>query len=213
MAHDSNQPEPGMNSRSVDTLDAELPDIGAGIDIGARLSQLRQERAWTLQQASRQTGVSASALSKIERNELSPTIATLQRVARGYEMDLVDLLADREAPRSLAGRRSVTRASGGRAYQSNSCANTLLCADLIDKKMTPIRSRVTARKPSDYGSWPVSDAEIFLTVVGGTVVVHSQIYEPLTLQAGDCLYYDASTPHIWLSEGPEDAEVIWVLAS
>lgn len=198
-----------------ETLVAELSDIAAQpeLDLGARLSQLRQQRGWTLQQASRHTGVSASALSKIERNELSPTIATVQRVARGYGMDVVDLLNEREPARSLAGRRSVTRASDGRPYQSNSCANTLLCADLLDKKMTPIRSRVTARSPAEYGSWPVSDAEIFVTVVKGTMVVHSQIYEPLTLNIGDSLYYDASTPHIWLSEGAEDAEVIWVIAS
>ncbi len=196
-------------------LAADLPDIAAQpeLDLGARLSQLRQQRGWTLQQASRHTGVSASALSKIERNELSPTIATVQRVARGYGMDVVDLLNEKEPARSLAGRRSVTRASDGRPYQSNSCANTLLCADLLDKKMTPIRSRVTARSAADYGSWPVSDAEIFVTVVKGTMIVHSQIYEPLTLNTGDSLYYDASTPHIWLSEGPEDAEVIWVIAS
>lgn len=194
---------------------ADFPDIAAqpALDLGARLSQLRQQRGWTLQQASRHTGVSASALSKIERNELSPTIATVQRVARGYGIDLVDLLNEREPARSLAGRRSVTRASDGRPYQSHSCANAVLCADLLDKKMTPIRSRVTARSPADYGSWPVSDAEIFLTVIKGSMVVHSQIYEPLTLNTGDSLYYDASTPHIWLSVGPEDAEVIWVIAA
>lgn len=204
-----------MTVMTTEALEIELPEIGAGpsIDLGARLGQLRQERGWTLQQASQQTGVSASALSKIERNELSPTIATVQRIARGYGMDVVDLLSEKETPRNLAGRRSVTRANEGRPYHSHSCANALLCAELINKKMTPIRSRVTARRPSDYGSWPVSDAEIFVTVVKGTVIVHSQIYEPLTLNTGDSLYYDASTPHIWLSEGPEDAEVIWVIAS
>lgn len=204
-----------MNVMSSDKIGAEMPRIGASLslDLGARLSQLRQERNWTLHQASRHTGVSASALSKIERNELSPTIATVQRVARGYGIELVELLNDKEQARSLAGRRSVTRASEGRLYQSNSCTNFLLCADLLYKKMTPIRSRVTARSPSDYASWPVNDAEIFLTVAKGTMIVHSQIYEPLTLQTGDSLYYDASTPHIWLSDGLEDAEVVWVIAS
>lgn len=204
-----------MTVMTTEALEIELPEIGAGpsIDLGARLAQLRQKRGWTLQQASQQTGVSASALSKIERDELSPTIATVQRIARGYGMDVADLLSEKEAARNVAGRRSVTRANEGRPYHSHSCANALLCADLINKKMTPIRSRVTARTPSDYASWPVSDAEIFVTVVKGTVIVHSQVYEPLTLNTGDSLYYDASTPHIWLSEGPEDAEVIWVIAS
>ena len=42
------------------------------IDIGARLNSLRRERKWTLVQTSKQTGLSLSALSKIERNELFP---------------------------------------------------------------------------------------------------------------------------------------------
>lgn len=202
-----------MNVRPAEVIEPDVETAAPGLDIGARLAQLRQQQGWTLQQASKRTGVSASALSKIERNELSPTISTLQRVAHGYELDVVALLNDREASRSLPGRRSVTRADEGRPYQSNSCANTVLCADLLDKRMTPIRTRVTARSPDEYRSWPVSDAEIFVTVIKGTMVVHSQIYEPLILNAGDSLYYDAGSPHIWTSQGPEDAEVIWVISS
>lgn len=200
-----------MNVRSADV--SNIGSETASIDIGARLGQLRHQKGWTLQQASKHTGVSASALSKIERNELSPTISTLQRVARGYDTDIVTLLNGREASHGLPGRRSVTRAKEGRPYHSNSCTNTLLCSDLIDKRMTPIRTRVTARSPEEYRSWPVSDAEIFVTVIKGTMVVHSQIYEPLVLNEGDSLYYDAGSPHIWTSQGPEDAEVIWVISS
>lgn len=196
------QATPSAGRRAVE------PDL----DVGARVSQLRQDRGWTLQEASRRTGVSASALSKIERNDLSPTLSTLQRVARGYDLDLVTLLSGPDLSRSLPGRRSVTRADAGRSYRSASCANALLCADLLGKRMTPVRTIVKARSPADYGSWPVTDAEIFVTVIRGTMVVHSEIYEQLTLHEGDSLYYDAGTPHVWTSEGPEDAEVIWVLA-
>ncbi len=52
-----------------------------GVDVGARLLKLRKGRRLTLQDMSALTGVSASAFSKIERNELSPTISTMQRIA------------------------------------------------------------------------------------------------------------------------------------
>ena len=142
-----------MSDSRADVLDPDIPS--PSVNIGIRLGQLRQQHGWTLEQASKHTGVSASALSKIERNELSPTIATLQRIARGYDIYLAALLDEREATRSLPGRRSVTRANGGRPYRSNSCANTLLCSDLLDKRMTPVRTRVTARSPDAYRSWPV----------------------------------------------------------
>lgn len=183
------------------------------LDIGQRVAALRQERGWTLQQASASTGVSVSALSKIERNELSPTVSTLQRLASGFGMDVVTLIDIQDGGRSLAGRRAITRANEGRTYQSNSCNNEVLCADLREKRMTPIRTRVTARSPEDYGSWPVSDTEIFVTVISGTMIVHSEIYEPVRLNRGDCMYYDASTPHVWTSDGDEDAVVVWVMTT
>lgn len=186
------------------------------LNIGIRLAAMRQERGWSLQQASSESGVSASALSKIERNELSPTVSTLQRIARGYAVDVLDLLSDPqqddETRRFRSGRRSVTRADSGRTYVSNSCMNMLLGADLLNKKMTPIHTRVTARDTAEYEVWPSSNAEIFLMVLRGQLVVHSEIYEPLTLGPRDSLYYDASAPHVWTSIGPEDAEVAWVIS-
>jgi mannose-6-phosphate isomerase-like protein (cupin superfamily) len=48
-------------------------------------------------------------------------------------------------------------------------------------------------------------------VLEGTLIVHSALYEPLELNKGDSVYYDASTEHTWTSSGPTDAVVLWVL--
>ncbi|WP_417803835.1 MULTISPECIES: helix-turn-helix domain-containing protein [Thalassospira] len=182
-------------------------------EIGPRLHQLRKGRGWTLQDASKASGISASAFSKIERNELSPTISTIQRIARGFEMDVLSLLADPEDQPSLLGRRSVTRADEGKPHLSGSCDNELLCADLKNKRMTPIKTRVVARDVEEYDVWPKTDAEIFMTVLSGTVIVHSKIYEPLELNEGDSMYYDASAEHVWTRKGAKEAIVLWVLES
>lgn len=52
-----------------------------------------------------------------------------------------------------------------------------------------------------------------MTVLSGTVIVHSKIYEPLELHEGDSMYYDASAEHVWTRSGPEEAVVLWVLTS
>lgn len=99
-------------------------------EIGPRLHHLRKGRGWTLQDASKASGISASAFSKIERGELSPTISTIQRIARGFDMDVVSLLSDPDAQPTLLGRRSVTRANEGKPHLSGNCDNKLLCAEL-----------------------------------------------------------------------------------
>jgi transcriptional regulator with XRE-family HTH domain len=197
---------------AAESRTAEPPP--APLDIGARLRHLRKERHLTLQEASRLSGVSASAFSKIERNELSPTISTMQRIAQGLGIELVSLVCDEAAGNgAFRGRRSVSRAGEGSRHTTKTCNNVLLCADLKNKRVTPVLTRVTARSTDEYAAWARSDAEIFLIVLEGTLVVHSGLYEPLELNKGDALYYDGSVEHAWTSRGPEDAMVLWVLTA
>ncbi|MGG2362403.1 helix-turn-helix domain-containing protein, partial [Salmonella enterica] len=70
---------------TAEPIEAPRDDELKGVDVGARLLKLRKSRRLTLQDVSALTGVSASAFSKIERNELSPTISTMQRIAHGLE--------------------------------------------------------------------------------------------------------------------------------
>lgn len=52
--------------------------------ISATLKALRQERGWSLDVASEKTGVSKAMLGQIEREESSPTIATLWKIISGF---------------------------------------------------------------------------------------------------------------------------------
>lgn len=196
-------------------LQANLPQMSVGPDsdapfnIGGRISAMRNERGWTLQQASRQCGVSFSTLSKIERDDLSPTITTLSKIAKGMEVSLSQLLeVPQTAPASA--RRSITRKVEGTLTATSTCDNTLLCGELARRKMVTLRTRVRARDISAYAEWAAYNAEIFLTVLKGTLVVHSQVYLPTRLDEGDSIYYDASSGHLWVSEGEQDAVVLWV---
>ncbi|MFA6264139.1 MAG: XRE family transcriptional regulator [Pseudolabrys sp.] len=204
-----------LTSRRGDLSGVGVSEDSRGpVNIGGRLHKLRKARRLTLQDASTLTGVSASAFSKIERNELSPTISTMQRIAEGLGVELVTLLDEQnDEPAGFGGRRSITRAGAGSAHKTATCNNVLLCADLKNKRATPILTTVTARSTDEYAAWAKSDAEIFVTVLEGTLVVHSRLYEPLELNKGDSVYYDATTEHTWTSKGPKDAVVLWVLVN
>lgn len=60
------------------------------MDIASHLSHtlkaLRQARGWSLTQAAEQTGVSKAMLGQIERQESSPTVATLWKIATGFNV-------------------------------------------------------------------------------------------------------------------------------
>jgi|TARA_R110000772_G_scaffold93812_3_gene191489 transcriptional regulator with XRE-family HTH domain len=56
--------------------------------IGNQLKLARTKKAWSLDTASRHTGVSKAMLGQIERGESSPTIAKLWKVANGFQLPL-----------------------------------------------------------------------------------------------------------------------------
>ena len=52
--------------------------------ISSTLKKLRAERGWSLDKAAQKTGVSKAMLGQIEREESSPTISTLWKIASGF---------------------------------------------------------------------------------------------------------------------------------
>ncbi|HDJ1463214.1 TPA: helix-turn-helix transcriptional regulator, partial [Serratia rubidaea] len=62
------------------------------------LKTLRRQRGWSLSQAAEQTGVSKAMLGQIEREESSPTVATLWKIATGFNVAFSAFLAPSSPP-------------------------------------------------------------------------------------------------------------------
>jgi len=60
--------------------------------LSAALRALRSERSWSLDRTAQETGVSKAMLGQIERGESSPTIATLWKIASGFQTSLSGLI-------------------------------------------------------------------------------------------------------------------------
>ncbi len=77
--------------------------------IANALRALRSGRGWSLDRTAQETGVSKAMLGQIERGESSPTIATLWKIASGFQTSLSSLI-EPASPASHTGgviRRSV----------------------------------------------------------------------------------------------------------
>jgi transcriptional regulator with XRE-family HTH domain len=64
--------------------------------LGSRLKNARSQQGWSLDQASKVTGVSKAMLGQIERGESSPTIVRLWSIANGFALPLSYFLTDLE---------------------------------------------------------------------------------------------------------------------
>jgi transcriptional regulator with XRE-family HTH domain len=63
------------------------------VDVGTRLRQLREKRGVSIRTLATMSGLSANALSMIERGKTSPSVSTLYRVATALENPITDFFA------------------------------------------------------------------------------------------------------------------------
>lgn len=199
-----------------ETTPAALPPSPADqsddtLDVGARIRALRRQRKWTLAVAAERFDIGRSTLAKVESGQMSPTIGLLQKIARGFGVDIVDLLKRDRRPASV-GRLTVTRAGTGEHHETPAHLHELLCSGLANKRMLPFRSRIKARKGQELPPFYRHDAEELILVLDGQVVLHSEFYAPTVLHPGDAVYLDAHMGHCFVTEGEKDATVLFVIA-
>lgn len=180
--------------------------------LGARVREIRRSRNWTLEEASKRTGLARSTLSKIENEQISPTFDAVQKLAAGLGIDVPQLFTPSSEGRS-SGRRTATRAGEGRSHPTATYEHELLCTELARKKMIPFKSRVRARSFADFEGWVRHGGEEFLLVLEGAVTLLTEFYEPLDLEVGDSVYYDSGMGHAVVSRSEEDALILWVTAA
>lgn len=192
----------------LDTATEERDEM----DLGKRVRALRANVDMTIKEVSLRSGMSASAISKIENNQLSPTYESIIKLARGLGVDISELFSDssKQVPR---GRRSFTRKGEGKIINTKQYIYEMLCTDLIGKKMMPLKATLKAHEIRDFGKLIAHVGEEVVIVLSGRVELRTEFYEPLVLEEGDCAYFDSTMGHACLAAGDGDAELFWVCSS
>jgi transcriptional regulator with XRE-family HTH domain len=179
----------------------------APTDLGARLRAIRSERKLTLTDLAKLTGLSVSALSKIENGKMSPTYDRLAALASGLQMQIAELLE--EAP-GHAGRRMISRRGGGRRLTTPAYEYEMLCTALVSKRMVPMVTRLKSRTLEEFGPLLRHEGEEFIYVLQGPVIVHTDCYEPVRLETGDSIYIDSRMGHAYLAGGKREAMILGI---
>jgi len=179
------------------------------IDLGKRVRDLRAAVGLTLTELNLRSGIARSTLSKIENNRLSPTYETLVKLAHGLGVNIESLFSDAMASEPV-GRRSITRRGEGRKHTTHAYDYEMLCSDIYNKKIIPIRATVKAHTREEFGDLIAHDGEEIIFVISGAIELHTAFYEPVLLKAGDCVFFDSRMAHACTAHGVEDAEVLWV---
>ena len=60
--------------------------------------------------------------------------------------------------------------------------------ELRRKRMIPVLTRIRARSVAEFGELVHHSGEEYIYVIEGRVEIHTEFYDPITLEAGESIY-------------------------
>ncbi|TMR08383.1 helix-turn-helix domain-containing protein [Nonomuraea turkmeniaca] len=162
--------------RQAEELDVRLAE---------RLAELRVERGWSLDELAHRAAISRSTLSRLERGEISPTAALLNKLCAVYERTMSRLLAEVESePPQLVraeGQKVWRDEESGFVRRSVSPPHPGLRGEVVEGVLRPGADIV-------YEAPPVPGLEQHIWALEGTVEITAN-GRAHTLESGDCLRF------------------------
>jgi|UniRef100_A0A7C4KH45 transcriptional regulator with XRE-family HTH domain len=79
------------------------------IDVGQRLKHLREERQISMRELARRSGLSANALSMIERGLTSPSVSTLTKLAAALQVPITAFFRPENSKENVVFRKATER--------------------------------------------------------------------------------------------------------
>lgn len=204
-------PEPGpMASREAmgeaPWRERASSDRNLDVLVGPNLKRLRQERDLSLEALARLADVSRAMLSQIERGASVPTINTVWKLARAFDVPFSALIAedDTDAVRDLP---------AAEALQMESSSGKMTSRALFPTETPPRSEFYEIRfKPGAHEvSEPHSEGAVENLVVSiGTLEIRigNTIHR---LAAGDAILFPGDQPHAYRNRGPKETVVYLVM--
>jgi len=172
--------------------------------LGAKLRYIRDERGLSQRDLAQKAGISTNSVSLIERDENSPSVATLQALATALAVKM-SYFFDDEEPQSVlhvkSGKRPVISNKGVQIEG--------IGGELKRQEIEPFL--VTLEPHSGSGDRQVvHTGHEFVYCLQGQVeyIIDGDIHE---LEEGDFLLFEAHLPHIWRNTSDQVARFLLVL--
>jgi transcriptional regulator with XRE-family HTH domain len=172
--------------------------------LGSKLRALRRERDLTQRELARRAGISANAVSLIERDAISPSIATLQSLAAAFGVKM-SYFFDEDVQTSVmhvkAGERPSLESAGVRIES--------LGKRLRGQELEPFFICLAPNSESGRRQ-VIHPGHEFVYCLRGRIEyeIDGEVY---ALNAGDFLLFEAQLAHHWRNPTQDQAELLLVL--
>ena len=198
-----------IDERGVQVDGGVAESVIAEKRIGERIKHLRLKKSMGLVELGRHTGLSASFLSQLETGRVVPTLRNLARIAMVFSKDLSYFFETE--PQTLF--RVHRRKERVRMPQTGTDDPGYFFESLgylvPDRQLDPYFAEFLPRKTGRVPRAHQHEGCEFLYLLSGSMdVQHGET--TYQINAGDAVYFDASTPHSYMCTGDLPAQAVIV---
>lgn len=182
------------------------------LHIGKKIRDLRKKASLVLQDLSDRTGFSKPLLSQIEKEVVSPPIATLLKISKALNVNIgfffennypeQKVVLVRKDESQVIDSRFFGREEGGYYYEA-------LAYKKSKKFMEPFLVEFK-RRSAEKLSYFSHDGEEFIYLLEGTLEFRTENQQYI-LRPGDSLYFESSIPHAYRALERRNAKALSVI--
>lgn len=176
------------------------------VDVGERIRELREERNLSMRALARNSGISANALSMIERGRTSPSVSTLYKLTEALDVPITTLFQYEPEGVDVVYRKGTerTRVPFPRGLWEG------LGGEEFSGRVEPFMLTLETGANSGPYSMTHPGHEFVLCLRGQLEYqVENKIYR---LESGDSLLFAAELRHRWRNPGKTVTSAVFVLS-
>jgi transcriptional regulator with XRE-family HTH domain len=182
-----------------------LPQIERTVsELGAKVARARGARGWSLAQLAQRAGVSAATVHKIEKSGMTPTIASMMKIAAALGTSVAYFVDEPATPDVIV----VHHDERAQVYTSKTGLDLRNLSGRYGG-FAMAGADATVEPHADSGPTPMNHpGEELVIVLDGEMefVIDGERHE---LGTGDSIHFRALRPHSWLNPTGEPARVMW----
>jgi transcriptional regulator with XRE-family HTH domain len=196
----------------VDVVSDDIKHEVKKLHIGKTIRELRKKAGFVLQDLSDRTGLSKPLLSQIEKEVVSPPIATLLKISNALNVNIGFFFQDnspeekvvlvRKDESKVIDSRYFGREESGYYYEA-------LAYKKSKKYMEPFLVEFK-RKKAEKLSYFSHEGEEFIYLLEGILEFRTE-GEHYVLYPGDSLYFESSIPHAYRALERRNARALTVV--
>ena len=173
--------------------------------LGEKLRELRSERNISQRDLARLANLSPNSISLIERDETSPSVATLQSLAGALNVRM-SYFFEQETPTSILYLKAESRPK----IENEGVVIEGMGKTLPSQELEPFTITLEPKAGSGGERQVVHSGHEFVYCLQGKIeyVIDGTVY---TVEQGDTLIFEATLPHLWRNPFDEEAKFMLVL--